>query len=405
MAEPEIKRVNFFDGQFLKAAELNDLSNYAVHMQRRLLFMLFVGQGGVVDTGASDLAVDVPTAGQKAIRVRAGMAIGRRIDIAEAHEIILHSDVSPINLTVASAAVPAPLQAHDTGIVTIHYEEVRSGGDDPTNKTRINETAVITVYRNATPPSDPAKPLVVLGKVAFDTMTVTSDQRQIAQINPGLVGGKPPPVKQKIFSITPKEAFQGSVVQIRIAGAKLDGASAISFDDRQISAQILAVDPSGTSLDASLTIPANVSASSMGFVVTTPAGLLNSKQSDNDPLAVIFTVVAIPQDIVILTTSESVGHPITLRGSNIRDAGLAPNQPAAGTSVSFVDPTTQAVLATAEGVLVAPDIGSTQQIQVKAPPAAKWNPQPAANSSLTVKVRITFKGASGTSGSVLRVNF
>ena len=39
--------------------------------------------------------------------------------------------------------------------------------------------------------------------------------------------------------------------------------------------------------------------SSMGFVVMTPTGSVKSKRSDNDPLAVTFTVVAIPQDIVI----------------------------------------------------------------------------------------------------------
>src|SRR3954454_21873233 len=189
MAETEIKRVNFFDGQFLKQDELNDLTNYAVRMQRRMLFALF-DKSGVVDTGSADLAVDVPTPGQKAIRVRAGMAIGRRSDVAEAHEIILRQDVAPISLTAASATVPVPLQPGDTGIVTIHYDEQPAGGD-AAHPTRIKEIAMVMVHRNAPPEPDPARPLIVLGKVAFDSMVVTPGQRQRTQINSGLTGGKP----------------------------------------------------------------------------------------------------------------------------------------------------------------------------------------------------------------------
>src|SRR5262245_64987518 len=98
MAEAEIKRVNFFDGQFLKEAEFNDLSDYMVHMRRRLLFVLF-NLSGVIQAGGGDLVVDVPSPAQKTIRVRAGMAIGKRPDLVEAKEIILRDDTQ-IDLTV-----------------------------------------------------------------------------------------------------------------------------------------------------------------------------------------------------------------------------------------------------------------------------------------------------------------
>ena len=83
MTEVEIKRVNFFDGQFLKLGEFNDLSNYMVHMRRRMLFLLF-NQSGVIQAGGGDLQLDAPVQGQKVLRVRAGMAIGKRVDLVEA---------------------------------------------------------------------------------------------------------------------------------------------------------------------------------------------------------------------------------------------------------------------------------------------------------------------------------
>ena len=43
MKEIDIKRVNFFDGQYLQKEEFIDLSNYIVHMRRRLLFRVGVG--------------------------------------------------------------------------------------------------------------------------------------------------------------------------------------------------------------------------------------------------------------------------------------------------------------------------------------------------------------------------
>lgn len=400
MAESEIKRVNFFDGQFLKQDELNDLSNYAVHMQRRLLYVLF-DKSGVIDTGSSDLVVDVPNAGQKAIRVRAGMAIGRRPDVAEAHEIILRNDVSPISLTTQSAMVPVPLQAADTGVVTIHYEEGKSGGDatHPT-PTRINENAVITVHRNAPPAPDVARPLIELGRVAFDSMMVTTEHRQRAQISGGLTGGKPPQ-QPRIVGIDPPQALQGSTLQITIVGTKLDGATAIAFGNAAgIAAQIVQVDPSGTRITATLSIAASVAAGSIGFSVATPGGTVSSQ-------SVTFAVLPAPAPLVsaVIPASSLVGRDISVRGSNIRDARIKVGQPAAGTTIAFVDPTTQQIITNGVNPTVAADIGAVQQLTVTLPPAAAWGGPPATG-SLRANVRVIVNGVSADNPTaLLRVDF
>lgn len=398
MAESEIKRVNFFDGQFLKQDELNDLSNYAVHMQRRLLFVLF-DKSGVIDTGSSDLVIDVPNAGQKAIRLRAGMAIGRRLDVAEAHEIILRNDVSPISLTTQSAMVPVPLQATDTGIVTIHYEEEKSGGDatHPT-PTRINENAVITIHRNAPPAPDPARPLIELGRVAFDSMMVTTEHRQRAQINGGLTGGKPLQQTPTIGGIAPKQALQGSVQPITIDGAKLGGATALTFDNPGIAVQNLLVDPSGIKITATLIIAANAAAGSTGFTVTTPVGPALSG-------AVALTILPAPQLTAVIPPTSLVGRDISVRGSNIRDPRIGVGQPAAGTTIAFVDPTTQQIITNGVNPTVAADIGAVQQVTVTLPPAAAWGGPPE-TASLRVNVRVIVNGVSAVDPTaLLRVDF
>src|SRR4051794_19707204 len=98
MAEIDIKRTNFFDGQFLKEAEFLDLDAYHLHMRRRWAFVLF-NQSGVVQATPTDLALEVPNPAVKQFRVRAGMAIGKRPDLIEAKEIVLSQDTPLIDLT------------------------------------------------------------------------------------------------------------------------------------------------------------------------------------------------------------------------------------------------------------------------------------------------------------------
>src|SRR5262245_28183584 len=232
MAEAEIKRVNFFDGQFLKEAEFNDLSDYMVHMRRRLLFVLF-NQSGVIQAGGGDLVVEIPNPAQKIIRVKAGMAIGKRADLAEAKEIILREDTQ-IDLTVAQntdvVSVPAALTAGDTAIVTVHYEELPvkdpPSEGDVSGDTRIKERARLTVHRNQLSPGPNAangEPFVRLGNVAFNTMQPDPAQRQTSFLQVGLFAATPQ------ISLSPNTVPASGAVTITVTssgGLTLTGATA-----------------------------------------------------------------------------------------------------------------------------------------------------------------------------------
>ena len=133
-AEVEIKRTNFFDGQFLKEGEFKDLDLYHMHMRRRWAFVMF-NQSGVVQAGASDLLVEVPNVANKELRVRAGMAIGKRPDLAEAKEVILRLDSPLLSLTTTSAEVPTPLDGRTDRVR--HAPLRRAGGDEPAIRGRL----------------------------------------------------------------------------------------------------------------------------------------------------------------------------------------------------------------------------------------------------------------------------
>ena len=235
MAEAEIKRVNFFDGQFLKQGEFNDLSNYMVHMRRRLLFVLF-NQSGVVQAGGGDLQVDTPVQAQKVIRVRAGMAIGKRADLAEAKEIILRDDAQIDLTTVQNTdvfSVPVALQGNDTGIVTVHYEE--QGVKDPPSEgdvsgdTRIKERARITVHRNQLPGTNApnGEPYIRLGNVAFNNMQIDPALRQTAFLQSALIAATAQ------ISLSPNTVPPSGAVTMTVTssgGLNLSGATAASVN-------------------------------------------------------------------------------------------------------------------------------------------------------------------------------
>jgi len=222
MAEIPIQRVNFFDGQFLKQGEFNDLSTYMVHLRRRLLFVLF-NQSGVVQASPQDLTIEVPNPAQKVIRVKAGMAIGMRPDLAEAKEIILGQDTLPIDLTT----LQPPLQANDIGIVTVNYDEEGvavppSEGDVPGN-TRINEKAIIAVHRNSlpSPNAQNGEPFIQLGNINFNTMSVDTTQRQRAFLQGSLIAAT------SQISLSPNTVPAAGNVSITVtsSGLNLSGAT------------------------------------------------------------------------------------------------------------------------------------------------------------------------------------
>jgi hypothetical protein len=196
MPEIEIKRTNFFDGQFLKQGEFLDLDVYHVHMRRRWAFVMF-NQSGVVQAGASDFMIEVPNTAVKSLRVRAGMAIGKNTDVIEAKEIVLRQDTPLIDLTTISPNVPAGLSAGDIGVVTVHYEEepvpIPASEGDVAGNTRVREHARITVHRNAMPAANApnGEPFVRLGDVVFNTMVVNPASRQTAFLNAALLAATP----------------------------------------------------------------------------------------------------------------------------------------------------------------------------------------------------------------------
>ncbi|MGJ4951516.1 hypothetical protein [Bradyrhizobium sp. HKCCYLS20291] len=189
--EMEIKRVNFFDGQYLQKEEFNDLSDYIVHMRRRLLFVMF-RRSGVVQSKDEDLRIVTdPDPAQKRFHVNAGMAIGCVPDEAEAREIVLREPTSMIDLTTQQTA----FQPGDKVIVTIRYHEQKvtdpPSAGDVFEPTRILEQALVEVHRAAPPQPSDANPYVVLGEIDFNTMKATEAQRQTAAIQSALFAAIP----------------------------------------------------------------------------------------------------------------------------------------------------------------------------------------------------------------------
>lgn len=195
MPEVEIKRTNFFDGQFLKEGEFKDMDLYHVHMRRRWAFVMF-NQSGVVQAGASDLTVHVPNPANKILLVRAGMAIGKNPNDVEAKEVVLRNDTPPIDLTLTSVEVPTPIAAGQTGFVTVHYLEqpvpTPPSEGDVAGNTRVLEHARITVHNAVPPPSAPnGEPYIRLGDVTFNSMAVSTANRQQAFFNAALLATPP----------------------------------------------------------------------------------------------------------------------------------------------------------------------------------------------------------------------
>jgi hypothetical protein len=271
MPEIEIRRTNFFDGQFLRQGEFLDLDTYHRHMRRRFLF-LFFNQSGVVQSTTNDLTVEIANVAQRQIRVRAGMAVGRRTDLIEAKEIVLRDD-----LVVDLNAQNPPLQTGDTGIVTIHYNEVLT---DPSTEggvlgdTRVQEQAVITVHRNQLPAANApnGEPYVRLGNVVVGANTLTVDPlapRQIAFLSSLLQAATP------TISVSPNQVTAGLVVPLTVtAGGGFNLSTLPNNPGPAVIpaipgvTQIVASNQTAASATLTLTIAANAQAGSRTLAIT-----------------------------------------------------------------------------------------------------------------------------------------
>jgi hypothetical protein len=309
MAEIEIQRTNFFDGQFLKQGEFRDLDAYHVHMRRRWAFVMF-NQSGVVQALPNDLRVDVPNPAVKQLFVHAGMAIGKRQDLAEAKEIVLPEDTALIDLTTVSPNVPTPLQAGDTGIITVHYVEEPvaqppSEGDVQDN-TRIKERAQITVHRNNLPAPNAAnnEPFVRLGDVSFNNMQLDPGQRQTAFINLSLVASIQ--VTMSSSTVTQGGPITANVTASTDLSAVTAASGHISITGAGVTIGNVA-HPTTTSLTITLTVANNAAVGSDSISVT--VGGTSGQAS-----FAVQTAVAAPT--ITGPASGIRNQPITITGTN-----------------------------------------------------------------------------------------
>jgi hypothetical protein len=399
--EIEIKRVNFFDGQFLQQSEFIEEQLYHTHMRRRLYLALFE-QDGVVPVAGSDLTI-VPEnpALNKSFHVRAGMAISLDLIAMERKEIILRQDSAVIDLNTQGFPGAGP-----TAFVAIHFEEqgvaIPPSAGDVLGNTRILENAPITVHA-ADPTGTNAPnghPFIVLGAITFATMAVNAAQRQTAQIRGSLLGVAPPPPQATIVSIAPASGLPGTTFNATITGTNLNGASAVNFTGAGVTA-IIQSNPDPQTLIVDITITAGAAAGARTFTVVTPLGTADS----TGVAAAAFSVGAATPVVVasFAPTTQNIStaaqtNTIIVRGTNIRNAANA-----TGTIVRFVDPANPlTVFATSPNVAFLPDAAALQRLTVTIPQSAGFTPVPAPG-TLPVRVQVEFNSGVGTSTTNLNI--
>ena len=208
-----IQRVRFFDGQFLKEIDFRAEQDYHLQMRRRMNFLLFE-RSGVIQIRSEDLTLLRPkdaTAADKTFYVAAGTAIGLRG--VEGKEVVLEADSELLNLTAHG------IKAGETAYVALHHQEVTSkeppSEGDVDGDTRTLEKAVVTVHPAAPAgPADNGEPYIVLGAIAYDSMTVTyGNVRQVAKLRASLVAPEPG------FSISPNVGQANSTVTVKVTAS------------------------------------------------------------------------------------------------------------------------------------------------------------------------------------------
>lgn len=308
----EIKRVRFFDGQFLKEIDFRDEQRYHVQLRRRMNFMLF-GSSGVVAMTPNDLTLEVVSAADKTFRVRAGMAISRNTVSSEGMELILDESSAPIDLDSSG------IVAGGTAFVALHYEELEakdppSEGDVDEN-TRVKERAILTVHAGP-PPAATASgdPFVVLGTLSYDSMAIGTAARQQAFLRASLIAPSavPAPSVSSVSGVV--TAAPGATVAMVINGSNLAGATLVSFVDPLLTAIINS--SSATSINVSVSVGAGAVAGPKSFQVTTPGGTAPS------PGGVIFTVIgAVPAPSIVGIDVHDVAQgtnvPAVITGTNL----------------------------------------------------------------------------------------
>jgi hypothetical protein len=321
----QIKRVRFFDGQFLKQVDFRDEQLYHMHLRRRMNFFLFE-KNGVVAIGPDDLKLEIVNAAAKTFRVRAGMAIGRNDGAAEGKELILPEDSAAIDLDDRGIA------AGGTAFISLHF--VEQAAKDPPSEgdvdedTRFRENAVVEVHPSM-PPALAAngEPYIVLGSIAYDTMAISATSRHEAKLRSSLIAVAPVPIVSSVGGTTTVAAGAAAVAMV-INGVNLSGASAVLFSDPAVTAVVTASSPN--TLNVNVTAAAGASAGPKSFQVVTPAGVGSS------PGGVVFTVTgAIPAPALTGINLHALGQggsiSAVITGTNL---GAATGVSFAGTGVT-----------------------------------------------------------------------
>ncbi len=163
-----VKRLNYFNGQFLREKDFNDEQGYHVRHQRdhaRLLHTPGIAEG---------LDIPDPPAGATAVTVNAGVAYddqGRRILLADNAALEL-----------------ADLPANQAIYVTIAYGEAQT---DPTDETGITGntrwTEAPLIETSTTAPADPNEKLVLarVSRSGTEVSTIDRSERRAAGVKGG----------------------------------------------------------------------------------------------------------------------------------------------------------------------------------------------------------------------------
>ncbi|MBV9867847.1 MAG: hypothetical protein JO316_21040 [Abitibacteriaceae bacterium] len=128
------------------------------------------------------------------------------------------------------------------------------------------------------------------------------------------------PVPQ-VFKLTPTSSLLGSAnMPITVSGRDLDTASAVQFlrngaPDPDITVGAITVDPTGTTLQAQISVSPTATVGLRTVVVTTPGGHSNSTADDGNQL----NIGPVPMISNFSPQSGTVGTPITITGSYLSD--------------------------------------------------------------------------------------
>jgi hypothetical protein len=188
-------------------------------------------------------------------------------------------------------------------------------------------------------------------------------------------------------AINPADGRQTATRAVTITGTNFTSATAVAvlLNNGTLDANVTVTGitvVNSTTITATFTIAAGAAAGGRIVRVTGPGGDGLSAQN-------FFTILPAPNVVGISPSSQSAGNVTTVRGTNIRNPGIAPGNPATGTTVMFVDPLNPANNVAATAVTAVVDAGGLQRVDVTIPVSPAPTP-------FTTTLVLTFDGASGS---------